>query len=588
MKTKTLVLLLSLLLSSCIKDVLDRRPLDRIPDEEVWMSAPLIDLYLVSLYDNIPIGHARNGSVFESNLTDEASHPYAGVTIVNNYGNQSLTLNTTMYEWIRRANVFLEKIGTSVLSDEQKKVVTSECRFIRAYYYFDLVKKYGGMPLILAAQSLDDPEGLFVPRNTEEEVYEFLLSELDAATVDLPESWDANNANRATKAAAQALKARAMLYAGSIAKFGTVQLNGLLGIPSEKADDYFNEAYKAAKYIKETGRFSLFDDLYDPVTQSGNPAANFEAIFLQKNNQEVIFQKAYSADKLHSYDTYNLPDGFKPGCCGNAQAPLLAMAESYEYVDGTEGKLDYEGKEFDSPDELFAGKDPRFAATIMRSETPFIGRNVQIYRGIYDTDGTLYQTRNAPFEKDPGTLQVGRDGPYTLGDVGKTGFYLKKYLDPAGGIVPESRSTQNYIDFRYAEILLTLAEASFEAGIDLAESLDAINLVRNRAGMPALTPSELTRERIRNERKVELAFEDKRFWDIKRYRIGTDIFRNTYVSGLWPYLKYTGTGYKYIFKKVTGAPLDNGQPRVFQERDYYSNLAGYIASNRQIVNNPGW
>src|SRR5690606_12120236 len=167
MKTKTLVLLLSLLLSSCIKDVLDRRPLDRIPDEEVWMSAPLIDLYLVSLYDNIPIGHARNGSVFESNLTDEASHPYAGVTIVNNYGNQSLTLNTTMSEWIRRANVFLEKIGTSVLSDEQKKVVTSECRFIRAYYYFDLVKKYGGMPLILAAQSLDDPEGLFVPRNTE-------------------------------------------------------------------------------------------------------------------------------------------------------------------------------------------------------------------------------------------------------------------------------------------------------------------------------------------------------------------------------------------------------------------------------------
>lgn len=587
MKTKTIAILLSLLLSSCIKDVLDRKPLDRISDDDVWVSAPLIDLYLVGLYDNIPIGHARGGSVFESNLTDEASHPYAGVTIVNNYGNHGLTLNAGMYAWIRRANIFLDKIGTSVLSDEQKKVASAECRFIRAYYYFDLVKKYGGMPLILVAQSLDDPD-LFVPRNTEDEVYEFLLTELDAAFVDLPEDRDANNANRATKAVAQALKARAMLYAGSIAKFGTVQLNGLVGIPAEKADKYFNEAYNAAKYIKESEKFSLFNSLYDPTTGSGDPAANFEAIFLQKNNQEVIFQKAYSADKLHSYDTYNLPDGFKPGCCGNAQAPILAMAESYEYIDGTPGELDYEGKEFDSPDELFAGKDPRFAATIMRSETPFIGRNVQVYRGIYDTDGTLYQTRNATFDKDKSMLQVGRDGPYTLGDVGKTGFYLKKYLDPSGGIVPESRSTQNYIDFRYAEILLTLAEAAFEADIDLGESLDAINQIRSRAGISSLTASALTRERIRNERKVELAFEDKRFWDIKRYRIGTDIFRNTYVSGLWPYLKYTGTGYKYIFRKVSGAPLDNGQPRVFQERDYYSNLAGYIASNRQIVNNPGW
>ncbi|MGK6352878.1 RagB/SusD family nutrient uptake outer membrane protein [Parapedobacter sp. DT-150] len=587
MRIKIVFVLLSTLLSSCIKDVLDRKPMDRISDADVWSSAALIDLYLVALYDNIPIGHARSNT-FESNLTDEASHPYAGITVVNNYGDHGLTLNTNMYTWIRRANVLLAQIGSSVLSEEEKRRIAAECRFIRAYYYFDLVKKYGGMPLILEAQSLDDPDALFVSRNTEDEVYAFLMKELDEATADLPEQRDAGSANRATKATAQALKARAMLYAGSIAKFGSVQLNGLVGIPAEKANAYFNEAYKAAKYIVDSEKFALFDNLYDPETKSGDPAANFEAIFLQKNNQEVIFQKAYSADKMHSYDTFNLPDGFKPGCCGNSQAPILSMVESYEYIDGRTGELDFEGKEFDSPDELFAGKDPRFTATVLRSESPFIGRNVQIYRGIYDTDGTLYSTRNAPFEADPSMLQVGREGPYTLGDVGKTGFYLKKYLDPAGGIVPESRSTQNYIDFRYAEILLTLAEASFEADIDLAASLNAINQVRNRAGIKPLTAAELTRERIRNERKVELAFEDKRFWDIKRYRIGTDIFRNTYVSGLWPYLKYTGSDYKYIFKRVSGAPLDNGQPRVFQERDYYSNLAGYSASNRQIVNNPGW
>jgi len=139
-----------------------------------------------------------------------------------------------------------------------------------------------------------------------------------------------------------------------------------------------------------------------------------------------------------------------------------------------------------------------------------------------------------------------------------------------------------------AEMYLTLAEAAFEGNHDQIEGLEAINKVRKRAGMPELVESEFTRARIRNERKVELAYEDKRFWDIRRWRIGTTLFQNTNMHGLWPYLKYTGSGYKWTYIKKTGAPIDNGQSRVFLERDYYSNLSGYIATNPKIENNPGW
>jgi hypothetical protein len=135
--------------------------------------------------------------------------------------------------------------------------------------------------------------------------------------------------------------------------------------------------------------------------------------------------------------------------------------------------------------------------------------------------------------------------------------------------------------------LLNYAEAALESGTSLPEALTAINLVRSRAGIKLLTPGELTINRLRNERKVELAFEDSRFWDIRRWRIGSDLFKSTNMHGLYPYLKYTGSGYKYIFRKVTG-DIDGGISRVWEEKDNYSNLSSYTSTNNKIINNPGW
>jgi len=200
----------------------------------------------------------------------------------------------------------------------------------------------------------------------------------------------------------------------------------------------------------------------------------------------------------------------------------------------------------------------------------------------------LYNSQGSPFPPDPSKSQVGRDGPHTLGDVGKTGLYNKKYLNMVA-IVAENTSDQNYVDIRYAEILLNYAEAAFENGSDVPGALSAINQIRDRAGISILNAGELTLDKIRHERKIELAFEDKRFWDIRRWRIGTDLFRSTYIHGLWPYMKYYGGGiYTWIYKEVSGSPLDNGLSRVWEEKDYYSNLSGYTSSNKNIVNNPGW
>lgn len=590
MKNRTVIFFLTaIFLSGCLKDVLDRKPLNIISDKDVWESEAMINFYLIPLYNAIPIGFGSEP--YPGCFTDEATATTLNFEVpVSDYGNIDFARNSNMYSWVRKANYFLDRIKTATLPEAEIKQYIAECRFIRAYYYFDLARKYGGMPIVDKVQEFSGSnlDSLQVPRNTEDELYGYILNELDAAAADLPDSWDGENSNRATKMTAQALKSRAMLHAGSIAKYGTVQLNGLVGIPASKADFYFNESLKASKAVMESNKFALYVESYDPVAKSGDPVKNYTDIFLSKNNQEIIFQKAYSyPNKPHSWDYQNTPVSFL-SANGSSTLPLLGLVESYEYIDGTSGTLHVSGLEFNSPDDLFKDKDPRFTASILGPGSPFLGKFVEIYNGIYDTDGTLFNAWGAQFPKDGSMLQVGKDGPKAVERYTTTGFYIRKYLNQSKAATGLNTSDQNYIDIRYAEILLNFTEAAIESGTNLSEALDAINLVRNRAGIKLLASDELTIDRLRNERKVELAFEDKRFWDIRRWRIGTSLFRNTYMGGLYPYLKYNGSSYKYIFTKVSGFPIDRGLSRVFSERDYYSNLSSYVSASKVIVNNPGW
>ena len=164
------------------------------------------------------------------------------------------------YEPIRRLNEFIEKLPETPLSQELKVMRTAEARFLRAFSYFAMVKRYGGVPLIIKAQSKDDPEDdLFPVREKEEAIYDFIIKEIDEFANDLPETLDNSNLGRPSKYAALALKCRAALYAGSLAQFGKVQLNGVLGIPPERAGSYYQLAYDAGPQVMTSGKHAFYN-----------------------------------------------------------------------------------------------------------------------------------------------------------------------------------------------------------------------------------------------------------------------------------------------------------------------------------------
>ncbi|HVW61360.1 MAG TPA: RagB/SusD family nutrient uptake outer membrane protein, partial [Puia sp.] len=268
-----ILLFVSGMLISCNKQVLDKEPLDIISDATVWGDKSLVNAYLTHIYyemywlANESGGAGWNGdgfyAEFEVNEVSDECFPQwrdwnPSTAFRYKYGN--LTIGGGLLEWwgystIRSINEFIERVPTSPLSPEEIKAKVAEARFLRAFCYFAMVKRYGGVPLITKVQSLNDPKDeLYPKRNKEAAIYDFIVSETDAIANDLPETATGDDLGRPTKYAALALKCRAALYAGSIAEFGTVQLDGVAGIPADKAASYYQTAYDAADVIMKSNK----------------------------------------------------------------------------------------------------------------------------------------------------------------------------------------------------------------------------------------------------------------------------------------------------------------------------------------------
>lgn len=527
-----------LILSSCGKDFLDRKPRNLVPEEDAYKNLSGVEALTVTLYNDIPSEdfnyQVSDEGGFPSTTTDEAVRSYTWGNINNPImGNWYGDWN---YSRIRRVNDFIEKIPNAGITDDQKKRFIAEARFIRAFEYFALVKRYGGVPLVTKVQqfSSDDMESLSIQRSTEKEIYDFIKTELDAAVTDLPESYSGSNLFRINKYAALALKSRAMMYAASSAKYAAVQINGLVGIPADQATMYWQESLNASQAIIDSKKYKLYDGDADKAT-------NFQNLFLKLGNSEAIFTKVFSSpDKAHSFDYYNAPQSFRVDY-GNVTNPTLEMVEAFEYVDGTPGILkinDPAGKPivYQNVRDIFKNKDPRMFATILTPFDSWQGGVVEIRRGVIDNnvkytsesiaDG--YPAKEAAFKR------VGKDGPLTTADPTKTGFYIKKFMDPVNR-VNYNRSTTPWMIFRFGEILLNCAEAAFELGkTDIA--MDALNQIRDRAGIAKLT--SITLEKIRHERRVELAFENHRYWDLRRWRIASSVLNSTQFHGLYPWVMW--------------------------------------------------
>jgi hypothetical protein len=581
--------------TSCQRDVLDKQPLDIISDPTVWKDPALINSYLTEQYARTAI-FTQESALYGDDRTK--SEHWAGWSWINQIADEgtcgtwgwpvsatvfkagNLNISGGFLEWweesykiIRALYIFIEKIPNSPLEASVKKARIAEARFLIAFNYFNMVKRYGGVPLITKVQNVDDPkETLYPVRDPEQKVYDFVISEVDAIVGDLNEV--PVDYGRPTKYTALALKSRAALYAGSIAQFGTIQLNGLLGIPAASAPSYYQKSYDAAKAIITSGKFALYNAYADKVK-------NFRNLFLVKRNSEVIFAKQHNSSPFTAggnswnYDFLQCP---KPHAwdAGNEDGPKLEMAEEFEYVDGTPGKLDRTAIQQGlwTMDQLWGKKDPRFFATIYTMGTPWKGTIVDPHNGILLPDGTI-QTSGS-YNGVPAL------GTQKQGTTFQTSFGVMKMLDESADNMQYDISSTDYTVFRYGEVLLNLAEAAFELGKP-EEALDAVNQIRTRAGIAML--ASIDREKIRHERKVELAFEGHRYWDLRRWRTAESVL-SVNRSGLRYILDYA-TG-KYKLQVIANIDGVTTAPKFFSYNYYFPITLTRTGNNSKLVENPGY
>lgn len=607
---KYLILGASLLpLSACQDDWLEREAPNVILEEQVWNDPKMITSLLANYYNRLPAHSSITSGWPLFADYDEAmwSGNGEGGNNIFAYGFDRWRLWD--YGLIRDINLSLESLekSSTTLTATEKAQFAAELRFLRAYQYFELVKRMGGVPLITTQLIYDfsgDPSPLQQPRAKEAEVYDFIASELDAIKDQLGNSGSNTRANKYT---ALALKSRAMLYAGSIAKYNS-QLpapiatpGGEVGIPADRANEYYTKSLEASREIITGGAYQL---------HTGNPdlGENFyEAVSRKANNREVILAQDFlvSKDKRHGFTYDNIARNIREdNLSSSIITPVLNLVEDFEYLDGTSGELKLRTSDnsdyiyYDTLSGVFANKDARLYGTVIYPGTTFKGLEVQIQAGVKVWNGTDYQTVESDVlgsTYTDGKLLTGASGPQrSQTEVSNTGFYLRKYIDPAPMASTRGvRSDMWWVRFRMGEILLNAGEAAFELSLQ-PEALGYINQVRERAGFGPNSLTELTLARIQNERRVELAFEDHRVWDLKRWRIAHEVWNGSegnpdaVLYALYPYRVVRPghpTDNKYVFDKIR-APRFRA-PRNFQLGNYYSSIDQNVLNNNpKIVRNP--
>ena len=586
----TLVLIsLGCFTNSCNEGRLDIEPINILTSDQVFQNESAINAYMASLYNALPwedfdyFGYT--GSL--ANNTDEAISTIEGQR--NSIGDGTWT-QWWGYSSVRNVNDFIERLSKSNINENLKTTLIGEAKFIRAYYYFSMVKRYGGIPIIKIVQNYtgDNISELQVPRNNEMEVYDFIAADLDEAATLLPES---NVKGRVTKYGALSLKSRAMLYAASSAKYGTVLLNGIVGIPASEANRYWQAAFDAAEAVITSGKYELYQ-------KNSNKEANFQQLFLDEDNPEAILAKYFSyPNKAHSYDVWALPFGVRsPEGYGSAINPTLEFVEQFEYIDGSPGTLNIGTPSnpvfYTNATDLFLNKDPRLQASVIVPFSDWRGTTIDVQAGIYDQGvkweagsyDALYNVNTHQPENLNGTLHiVGLNG---LGGSEKTqtGFYVRKYLNSNldQSLAKINGLTQPWLGLRYAEVLLNYAEAAVEIG-NIPEAKDKINMIRSRAGIVTLDDADISIEKVRHERLVELAFESHRWWDYRRWHVSDMLFNNTWPTALKPYYDVQQKAYR--FEKGRAGVY----PKTFDVKVYLERIdPAELAKNPNLVQNPNY
>lgn len=591
-------------LGAC-SDFLEQEPDQILDEEQVFEDEILVQSVLANYYGRVSWGQ-HIADDYSYTILDEAGKSDGGPDNIQTYADDLWRVYD--YGLIRNINQFLQGLRESTALDEEAKLAfEGEARFLRAWVYFNTCKGLGGMPIVgdevFEYSGVEtDVTALQYPRSTEAGLYDYIIAECDTIANFLPEEPSVNAA-RATKWAAYMLKARAAVYAGSIANYNNKMPNPVrtsgreVGIPANRAQGYYEQALSSAREVIESGRYRL--NMSNPDDLGRN---FYEAVCIKDNNQEVIWARDYAyPGQTVNFSTRNVPASHAEDIDRCYAGPILNLVEDFEYTDDRDGTIrtrDDAGNYifYDNPEDAFAGKDARLWGTVIYPGAEFKGTEVPLQAGQKYPDGGAWRNRTAQpgAEDNQGRFITSVNGPVTsnVQYVNKSGFFFRKFLDEAKGASTRGRNSEMWFPrFRFAEALMIACEASFELGRP-GDALGYINQVRERAGIQPL--QEITFEDIVQENRVEFAFEDHRYWDLKRWRLAHRVWNGVQNNpeavqyALFPYLVVapgTENDGKWVFDKQ---PFSNSpHPRFFQLRHYYNFLdQGWLNNNPRLVRNP--
>lgn len=648
---------LGLSVSSCYD--LDLEPKGLIYENVLFQSESGVKKYFSLLYQDMPVedfnykqngdakGYAtvnQNGWHTGNKWEAQKGSPAAGAAEATgrdpSYGDG---WGYWPYDRIRDINTFIQNFLSykDNYTEEKYNALLGEAHFLRAYYYFGLVKRYGGVPIVREVLDPKAPvDELRQPRDTEYDCWKFIYEDLDFAMQNASASKD--EVNRANRYAAAALMSRAMLYAASAAKYGRyvgttgpAVSAGLMGIPQDKAEEFFQYAYDACKFIQKAGY---------QLHQGSDKEKAYTEVFIENTEEDIMIKEYGSRANIpantslfHCWDDMILPKG--EGMAQNVGAalqPVWELIKLYEIPQITDG----EDKpiRFDKVEDFWDTNEmePRCRANFFfpGMTDAVSGQVMDIQGGVYISysgiafDGTAevagsindYTNKYRIRAAQPGTTQTvnGKDvkinGKFGLaegtGDEGytRTGAFIRKFVNynanPADRVM--FGSTQPWKIFRYGEVLMNWAEAAYELGlirndeILKEEAFEHINEIRERAGAHkhkmVVNPADIgsaiygfpideNLQYIRDERARELCYENLRLFDLRRWRVADRMFMNgQYTHTLLPYKVLDED--KWIFLNEVER---EGRKVTFEKRWYYEQIpGGEINKNPNLIRNDGY
>ena len=579
-KYLTIGLMATTMLASCA-DILDKKPLTEISDNDLWSDPALLKAFVNSRYNQVGVNGAES---MQSSIVDETELTWLRGCETHNFARLSPTdlgrMNGAWWGWDNRSwstkwtnisncNIFFERVDNVGFTDEAEKTkLVGQVRFIRAFEYWDLIARWGAMPIITKSFSINDRDEIVdQKRNTYKECIDFLVGELDQAAKELPANWSGDDYGRATSVAALALKSRILLYAASPLMNEDVKIPEV-GYTTPEPDRW-QKAAKAATEALDAAQAAGYE-LYN---LNGDPSKNYQMIFMDNTaaNKETLFARmgtnSAGGESISSCDQYNNPNGYG-GWGGNC--PLQELVDAYEVVKyGVASKFDW-----NNPEEKanpYANRDPRFYATILYDGAKWMTRNVETY---FDVDSNGNITGGG---KD---TKFGNDS----WNASPTGYNMKKFMDEGYALNSWNFCARNWIHLRMAELYLNKAEALYHTG-DEEGAREALKPVRQRAGMPAVTATGADLlEAIKNERRIEFAFEEHRYFDVRRWKEAPKYFGST-VHAI-TIKKYPDGKKTYEVDKLRS---DVGGDRKWDDKMYWLPISkSEMDKNPNLVQNPGY